>query len=385
MKKSNKIAILSEHQEEIVEIAEIIKSITSHSYQIYDFNRVDECIEFCKNRRVDLLLAHTSSLDIILQQRESLPDKNLEFILFSSSSKEVESGQNIFNIGALDLFRYPFNRDEIEFKLNRYINEYKNMVKDYNRTQKQLDRVTRISDRQQSELKDLNNELDRYKHHLEDKVEEGLLEIKALNREIEDTQKEVIFTMGAIGESRSKETGNHVKRVAEYSYLLAVKYGLSEKEAEMLKQASPMHDIGKVAIPDRILNKPARFTEDEFILMQRHTEFGFEMLKHSTRELLKTASIVAYEHHEKWNGRGYPRGLKGDEIHIYGRITAIADVFDALGSDRVYKKGWEDERIFTLFREERGEHFDPKLVDLFFENLEDILAIRDRFVDDGTE
>ncbi len=200
-------------------------------------------------------------------------------------------------------------------------------------------------------------------------------------KDIEEIQKEIIFTMGSIGESRSKETGNHVKRVAEYSKILALHYGLGEDEAEMLRQASPMHDIGKVAIPDSILNKPAALSPAEIQIMQTHAQKGYEMLKVSKRPLLNAASIVALEHHEKWNGKGYPNGKKGEEIHIYGRITAIADVFDALGSDRCYKKAWDDEQIFELFKQERGEQFDPKLVDIFFANINEFLKIRSRFKD----
>ena len=208
-------------------------------------------------------------------------------------------------------------------------------------------------------------------------------ELMALKIEIEETQKEVVFTMGAIGEARSKETGNHVKRVAEYSYLLAKYYGLPEKECEMLKQASPMHDIGKIAIPDAVLNKPGRFDEEERRIMDTHAQLGYDMLKYSNRPLLKMAAIVAYEHHEKYNGTGYPNQLKGENIHIYGRITALADVFDALGSARVYKPAWDDERIFSMFKEERGEHFDPKLMDIFFEHLDEFLQIRDSMKDVG--
>lgn len=214
-----------------------------------------------------------------------------------------------------------------------------------------------------------------------DELQLKLQEVEELSKEIEDTQREVVFTMGAIGESRSKETGNHVKRVAEYSFLLAKYYGLSEEECELLKQASPMHDIGKVAIPDAVLNKPGRFNEEERKIMDTHAQLGYEMLKHSNRSLLKAASIVAYEHHEKYNGTGYPNKIKGEDIHIYGRITALADVFDALGSDRVYKKAWDDEKIFNLFKEERGEHFDPKLIDIFFENLDQFLEIRNTLKD----
>jgi response regulator RpfG family c-di-GMP phosphodiesterase len=216
---------------------------------------------------------------------------------------------------------------------------------------------------------------------IKQKVDDGLEEISNLNHEIEATQKEVVFRMGAIGESRSKETGNHVKRVAEYTKLLALYYGLDKQEAEMLKQASPMHDIGKVAIADAILNKPGRFDDEERAIMETHALKGYELLKDSNRTLLKTAAIVAHEHHEKWNGTGYPQGKKEEEIHIYGRITALADVFDALGSDRCYKKAWDDEKIFTLFKEERAKHFDPKLVDIFFEHLDEFLKIRETFKD----
>jgi len=214
-----------------------------------------------------------------------------------------------------------------------------------------------------------------------DELQRKFAEVEALQKEIEETQREVVFTMGAIGESRSKETGNHVKRVAQYSKVLALYYGMSEQDAEMLKQASPMHDIGKVAIPDAILNKPGRFDKEERLIMDTHAQLGYDMLKASNRPLLKLAATVAYEHHEKYNGQGYPQGLKGEEIHIGGRITALADVFDALGSDRVYKKAWEDERIFNLFKEERGEHFDPNLIDIFFEHLDEFLAIRDSLRD----
>ena len=222
---------------------------------------------------------------------------------------------------------------------------------------------------------------DKRQQHEYDELQLKIDEIKELNKEIEETQKEVVFTMGAIGESRSKETGNHVKRVAEYSKLFALEYGLSEEDAELLKQASPMHDIGKVGIPDLILNKPGRLDEEEREIMNTHAKLGYDMLKYSNRELLKCAAIVAYEHHEKWDGTGYPRNLKGDKIHIYGRITALADVFDALGSCRCYKEAWEDEEIFEFFKEQKGKHFEPKLIDIFFDNLDAFLKIREEFKD----
>jgi len=204
--------------------------------------------------------------------------------------------------------------------------------------------------------------------------------IKA-EQEIIKTQKEIVYTMGEIGERRSKETGNHVRRVAEYSELLALKCGLDPIDAELLKMASPMHDIGKVAIPDAILNKPGSLTKDEFEIMKTHSRLGHEMLNHSDRPILKAAAIVAGQHHEKYNGMGYPDSLKGKNIHIFGRITAIADVFDALGSDRVYKKAWDDKQIFELLKKERGLHFDPKLIDLFFLHLDEFISIRNKYKD----
>jgi len=210
-------------------------------------------------------------------------------------------------------------------------------------------------------------------------MRKDITELVNLHTEIEETQRELIYKLGEIGETRSKETGNHVKRVAEYSKLLALLYGLSNEEAELLKYASPMHDIGKIGIADNILNKPGRLTIEEFAIMKKHAAIGYDMLKGSNRKILKTSAIVANEHHEKWDGSGYPKGLEGENIHIYGRITAIADVFDALASDRPYKKAWDLEKILELFREQKGKHFDPYLIDLFFENLDKFLKIKNKF------
>jgi len=206
-------------------------------------------------------------------------------------------------------------------------------------------------------------------------------EVIELNDAIEETQREVIYAMGEIGEIRSKETGNHVRRVALYSKELALLYGLSNEEADRLQMASPMHDIGKVGIPDAILNAPRKLSVEEFEIMKTHASLGYDMLKKSNKPILQAAAIVANEHHEKWDGSGYPNALSGENIHIFGRITAVADVFDALGSERVYKKAWELEKILILFKEESGKHFDPKLVTLFLENLDIFLVIRNRFKD----
>ena len=203
-----------------------------------------------------------------------------------------------------------------------------------------------------------------------------------LNKEIEQTQKELLYLLGEVTEARSEETGDHVKRVSEYSKLIARKCGLSKREIMLVSMASPIHDIGKIAIPDNILLKPGKLIPEEFDIVKTHTTIGYNLLKHSDRDILKSAAIIAHEHHERYDGKGYPRGLKGEEIHIFGRIAAVADVFDALGSPRVYKKAWIMEDILNYFRQEKGKHFDPILVDVLFDNLDEFLEIKEKYSDE---
>lgn len=202
-----------------------------------------------------------------------------------------------------------------------------------------------------------------------------------LHEDIEHTQREIVYMLGEAVETRSKETGNHVKRVAEISKLVGLAYGLDEPEAEILKLASPMHDVGKIGIPDAILNKPGRHTAEEFEIMKTHAILGYDMLKNSERKILRAGAIIARDHHEKWNGAGYPDGRKENDTHVYGRIVAIADVFDALGSERCYKKAWPLDKIIDLMHEERGHHFEPKLVDILLANMDRVTAIRDQYAD----
>lgn len=199
-----------------------------------------------------------------------------------------------------------------------------------------------------------------------------------LQDEMFRSQEAMIEILGDVVESRSFDTARHVRRVAEISYVLAMAAGLGEAEAQKLKRASPMHDVGKIGIPDSILLKPGYLDEDEFEIMKRHTVIGRDILSHSKRELFKIAKIIAYEHHERWDGKGYPRGLKGEEITIYGRITALADAFDALAQKRSYKEAWEIERVIAHVKSERGRQFDPMLVDLLLEHIDTIKTIMKR-------
>jgi len=200
-----------------------------------------------------------------------------------------------------------------------------------------------------------------------------------LNKEIVDSHKEMLLTLGEVIEHRSQEVGNHVKRVALFSYLLAVKYGLPKESAELLRLVAPMHDVGKVAIPDSILFKPGRLTREEFEQIKPHTTIGYNIFKGSKRKIMKAAAIVALEHHEHWDGTGYPKGLAGENIHIYGRIVGLADVFDSLSHWRIYKEKWEMDRVIELIAKERGHRFDPTLVDIFMLNIDEFLEINRKY------
>ena len=182
-------------------------------------------------------------------------------------------------------------------------------------------------------------------------------------------------------EERSKETGAHVKRIAHLCHIIALKYGLDNEEAELIKLATPLHDVGKVGIPDAVLNKPGKHNAEEWEIMKSHAKIGEDMLKKSERRTLQYASIIAGQHHEKWDGTGYPAGLKGEGIHVAARICTLADVFDALGSDRCYKEAWPNEKIIEYIKSQTGKLFEPKLVTIFLDNFEEIAAVRKSFPD----
>jgi response regulator RpfG family c-di-GMP phosphodiesterase len=203
----------------------------------------------------------------------------------------------------------------------------------------------------------------------------------SLEADFQATQSEMIGLLGDVIENRSQELQGHVSRVSEYAVFLARKAGISEEDLMVLKDAVPMHDIGKIGIVDAILQKPGPLTTEEFETMKEHTTIGYEILRFSSRKLFQMAAIIAREHHERWDGKGYPNGLAFEEIHQLGRITCIVDVFDALSSDRVYRKAWDFAKTVRFIRDGRGTQFDPELVDLFFEEPDLIKEIMVRHAD----
>jgi len=201
--------------------------------------------------------------------------------------------------------------------------------------------------------------------------------------ELAATRLAVVQRLGRAAEYKDNETGLHVIRMSHYSQLIALKAGLSADWCETLLHAAPMHDVGKIGIPDAVLQKPGKLDAEEWAIMQSHTEIGAEIIGEDGSELLDMAREVARSHHEKWDGSGYPRGLKGREIPLAARIVALADVFDALTSERPYKKAWPVEQATNLIREQSGKHFDPDLVEAFFQCLPAILDIKNRWQEEA--
>ncbi len=211
-----------------------------------------------------------------------------------------------------------------------------------------------------------------YREHLEELVAAKTSDVQFLNRQLIDTQKEIVSKLGDVIETRSQETGDHVRRVAQISQILALALGMPKEEADIIRMASPLHDVGKIGIPDSILNKSGKLTEEEFELMKTHTLIGYELLKDADQPIIRTGAIIAQQHHERWDGSGYPNQLSGKDIHIYGRITCLADIYDALRQKRNYKRSWSHEETLSYLKENSGTIFDPDLVRLFFENLHQI-------------
>lgn len=223
----------------------------------------------------------------------------------------------------------------------------------------------------------------RVRTHLALYDQQRILEQKVKERtsELQATRLEIIRRLGRAAEYKDNETGLHVIRMSHYCRLVAQNSGMKEEDVDLLFNAAPMHDVGKIGIPDHILRKPGKLDPDEWGIMKKHAEIGARIIGQHSSELLETARILALTHHEKWNGKGYPHKLSGEQIPITGRIVAIADVFDALTSVRPYKAAWPVEKALALIKEERGQHFDPNVVDCFLNVFPEVLKIKEQYAE----
>ena len=227
----------------------------------------------------------------------------------------------------------------------------------------------------------------RVKTHLAlyDQNRELARQIKEHTEELSHTRLEIIRRLGRAAEYKDNETGLHVIRMSHYSRLIAQAYGGNPEWVELVFYAAPMHDIGKIGIPDQILLKKGKLNEEEWAIMKKHPEFGARIIGNDYSSLLKMSRIIALTHHEKWDGSGYPDGMAGEEIPLEGRIVAVADVFDALTSERPYKHAWSVEKAMQYIDNESGRHFDPLLVQLFHEVLDDAIDIKEKYADESFE
>lgn len=224
--------------------------------------------------------------------------------------------------------------------------------------------------------------LRRSQRFLEDRASWLNVEVQKATAEIRARERETILRLSRAADSRDPETGAHIIRMANYSKIIAAHLGLSSDDQQLILEAAPMHDIGKVGIPDSILLKPGRLTPEEFTIMKRHSRLGYEILAGSSSEMLNAGAVIALAHHEKFDGSGYPQGLVGEDIPLFARIVAVSDVFDALTSERPYKAAWETDRALEFLREGSGQHFDPACVDAFMAGLSEIMTIKNQYQED---
>jgi putative two-component system response regulator len=242
-----------------------------------------------------------------------------------------------------------------------------------------LAKARKTAKQKQKDLDAANRQLTKYAEDLNKNVSK----LKAAYRELQDAYLDTIHRLVIAAEYKDEDTGSHIARMSRFSALLAEKLGLPPDEVQNIRFAAPMHDVGKIGIPDHILLKSGKLTVQEFELMKNHTIIGAKILSNSKAKILPVAERIALSHHEKWNGKGYPQGLSRDNIPLVGRIVALADTFDALISQRPYKEPYPLAIAFEIIKKERGQHFDPDLADVFLENIDEILKIKSETASTG--
>jgi putative two-component system response regulator len=290
---------------------------------------------------IDYMMPELNGVEFVKEFRSGHPD--VPVIMVTAVADDDDLHQEALEAGVNDFLSKPLNQIHFKLRVENLLKLHKSNLL--------------LSDRAKL---------------LEEEVNQAV-------KQINEREFETLDTLGRTAEYKDPETGAHVARVAHYAKMLAKEYGLDEDIQTTIFHASPFHDIGKVGIPDRVLLKPGRLDEDEFEIMKTHSIIGYDILKNATSKYLVAGGRIALTHHEKYDGTGYPKGLVAQDIPIEGRIVAVADVFDALTSKRPYKEPWSFERAIGLLQEESGKHFDPKIVDIFIKNIEQVKEIHDRY------
>ncbi len=347
------LAIVDDQEFHVKLVAHLVKATLNR----HDLEDMDVHVHLFTEPYKLLKFAHKHPLDILLSDHYMPALSGLElmkkisqihpqiYVIIITAEQDEKLLSDYLNQGATDLLNKPI-------KIHEFVPKLANLLK----------------------LKYSEKLLSDRAFHLEKEVEKAVKTIK-------DREEEIILRLARAAEFKDTDTGYHIERVALYSRLIAQKYGLSKTQCEEIYFAAPLHDVGKIAIPDLILKKPGKLTPEEWKIMQEHTTLGAKIFTGTKIHLLQVGATVAKYHHEKWNGLGYPEGLKGTKIPIEARIVAIADVFDALTTKRPYKDPWPADKAFDLIAKEKSKHFDPELAEVFLNQKEHVLAIKEKMKD----
>jgi putative two-component system response regulator len=354
--KDKPVILVVDDQPQNIELLEA--HLVPQGYEIVTAANGEEALEKLSKSKIDLILLDVmmSGMDGFEVTRRVRQDNTHQLlpIILVTALRETEDRVKGIEAGCDDFISKPVDKVEL------------------------LARVRSLL-----KVKAYNDLLSNYRKELESEVTRRTEELKQALERIKAASLETIYRLSMASEYKDKDTGAHIKRMSRYSAAVTRRMGLTESTIETILYAAPMHDLGKIGIPDLILLKPAKLDPVEWEIMKQHTVIGAKILKGSDAEFIRLGETIAISHHEKWDGSGYPNSLKGIEIPIAGRITAIADVFDALTSKRPYKEPFSVEKSLAIIREGRGSHFDPDVVDAFFSIQDEILTIKKQYGDDN--
>jgi len=334
-----KILVVDDVKDNLTIVKNVLETV---GYEVDTIEDGPSAISKAKENEYDLILLDImmpimSGIEVCQYLKEDIQTKNIP-VIFLTANADRDTLIRAYEVGGSDYIKKPFFKEELLARVGARLK-----IRDYEK-------------------------------NLEAKVEQR-------TKEIDETKSNLMYGIGALAEGHSDEIYTHLVRISKFSYLLAKYYGLDEKEANLVKDASILHDIGKFAIADEIVNKDGPLDKNEQKEMRRHVIAGYELLKDSRIELFRAAAIIANQHHEKFDGSGYPKKRRGERIHIYARIVTLADVYDSLVYNRVHKESWTQEEILSYIKDMRGEYFDPDLVDIFFEHIDKFLEIYNKEVD----
>jgi len=342
-----RIALIDDNQTNLTLLWHLIRKIKG--YEAANFLDPNDALAWCEDNEVELIIVNAvmekmSGL-VFLDQFRQISARKVIPVIMLVGSEQADIRHQALEKGVTDFLTLPLDKTEFTVRLINILS-----------------------------LRDCQKKLDDQTTWLNAEVSKATKDL--LNRE-----QEIIYRLTKAAEYRDPETGGHIKRMAHYSQYIAKQLGFSSAEQNLLLQAAPMHDIGKVGIPDAILLKPGKLDQSEFEIMKEHPQYGYDILSGSESKLMQLGAEIALSHHEKYDGSGYPNGLKDEEISIYGRIVAVADVFDALTSERPYKKPWSIDDAIGFLRNHSGTHFDRACVYAFLLDMDEVLSIKERFKD----